>query len=224
MVPKAILSILCFFLLGSALPKSSLEQYNYNIDHCLITDRIHSRAEAIRWASAIKITYPLPPKWFNHRLLMYIIKECDNTHVPYLLVFKLIELESRWHCEDNSANRDNKGKLLSVDYGLMQINSLNIDNFITLYKDRNRSAKSYDIKHNSYDNAQIGIRHLADLYNKFRSWPLAIGAYNAGYTSIAKGYCPDSTKSYIKYIIPVDKWWAFPTNVIVSRPDQNKID
>jgi hypothetical protein len=164
----------------------------------------------------IFITYPQPPVWFDQKLKLYIMKTCREEQVPYLLVFKLIERESQWR-KDIAHNRDKKGNIKSTDYGLLQINSLNVPTFIGLYKDRNRTVKSYDIVHNSYDNVQIGIRHLHDLYSLFGDWEKAILAYNCGSKAVFANRIPATTIAYAKNIIPHSFWWDDPEDVVLIK-------
>jgi soluble lytic murein transglycosylase-like protein len=165
-----------------------------------------------------EIVYPTPPKWIPNSYILYVMKECNRWGIPYLLVFKLIERESEWRQTAINVNRDPvTRKVLSYDYGRMQINSLNFKAFIEMYKDSNRTIKSYDLINNAFDNAQIGIRHLADLYEQFDNWTLAITAYNAGPLNTIKGTISARTKNYINYIIPVEGWWTFPDTVKIIR-------
>lgn len=165
----------------------------------------------------IKIKYPEPPKSFDTKLKLFIISQCNENGVPYLLVFKLIEKESQWDMYSKGYNLDSKGQVLSIDYGLMQINSANLAIFPVLYRDEERLASSYNIKSNPYDNAEVGIKHLKDLYTQFHSWQDAVAAYNGGSYRVLRGKVRESTKNYVLYICPVDLWWEFPSNVLVER-------
>jgi soluble lytic murein transglycosylase-like protein len=148
------------------------------------------------------------------------MKECDNprfkTKIPYLLVFKQIEYESGWRQKIAIPNKDEHGKIVSYDYGMMQINSTNIKKFIHDYKDPDRSEKSYDVVNNAFDNVQIGIRHLRHMYEQFDCWKYALTAYNAGPDNVSKELKP-VTKRYLAYIIPIDEWWKFPETVVILR-------
>jgi hypothetical protein len=149
------------------------------------------------------------------------MQECSRQDVPYLLVFKLIERESEWRLSAKNINRNPKtGKIVSIDYGRFQINSLNIQHFIDIYKSPDRKASSYDLINNPYDNAEIGIKYLADLYSQFGNWRQAVQAYNGGAHRIKTDGPKASTVEYQQYIIPVDNWWEFPSNVVVVREEE----
>jgi len=161
----------------------------------------------VSWVSPTPMTFPLPPAGFPTKLYAFIAKECRRSGVPFPLVCKLIQVESNWK---NSAtpNYGKKHKLLSIDYGLFQLNSKNIKEFIIKYKDPNRSVKSYDLIHSNYDNATIGIRHLARLYSVFKDWEKVCAAYNAGARKVKQNNIPHSTQHYVQAIAPYP-WWAY---------------
>lgn len=168
----------------------------------------------------VVITYPAPPEWVSRNYVAYVMQECARQNVPYLLVFKLIELESGWKISAKNINRDPvTGEILSIDWGRFQINSRNFERFIAKYKDPDRKASSYDLIHDAFDNAQIGIRHLADLYGEFGNWTQAVQAYNGGSPRVRNGSLLDSTYAYQKYIIPVEGWWENPPGVEIIRKE-----
>jgi hypothetical protein len=167
---------------------------------------------------AIVMTYPTPPSWVSRAYLSFVMQTCAKFDVPYLLVFKLIETESDWNMGAKCYNYNKTtGALLSIDYGRFQINSMNLDSFSQMYCAPGRDPKSYDIVNNSFDNAEIGIKHLADLYQQFGNWVKAVQAYNGGAHRIKTIGPRQSTINYQKMIIPIEGWWEFPPEVIVVR-------
>jgi soluble lytic murein transglycosylase-like protein len=163
----------------------------------------------------IIIKYPIPPAWFNKDLLNYISKECKKNNVPVLLVHKLIEQESQWHSNSPSPNYDRHHNLLSIDYGLMQINSDNLERFAHAYKEPWRSEKSYNPMHNSWDNVHFGICYLRDLYLQFGNWKDAVAAYNGGTKRVKNNTLKKSTQEYVNTVCPVTDWWlTLPTNYV----------
>lgn len=64
-------------------------------------------------------------------------------------------------------------------------------------------------------NARAAARYLRDLYGRFRSWPLALAAYNAGPTRVARLLSDRKTKRYegIRSALPVE------TQMYVPRVD-----
>jgi hypothetical protein len=166
----------------------------------------------------IYISYPSPPSWVTQKYISFLIQECSKHKVPYLLVFKLIERESEWKMNARNHNIDPvTGKIKSTDYGRFQINSKNISDFVARYRSPDRSVSSYDIIHNQFDNAEIGIKHLADLYSIFGNWSQAVQAYNCGTYRVQTRGPPESTVRYQQYIVPVEGWWDFPPEVVVHR-------
>ena len=58
--------------------------------------------------------------------------------------------------------------------------------------------------HDPFDNLEGGARYLAMQYRQFKSWRLALAAYNAGPEAVRKygGVPPfDETRTYIKRIL-----------------------
>lgn len=165
----------------------------------------------------ILIQYPEPPDTFPFKLKLFIISECNRRRVPYLLVFRFITRESQWDIRARGYNFDKKGKIVSTDYGLMQINSSNIVRFIKWYRDPKRSIKSYDPIHNPYDNVELGIKHLRDLYNYLKDWKLVAEAYNGGLDRVRNNNMKDSTKDYADFIVPYPDWWEEPDGVQLVR-------
>jgi Transglycosylase SLT domain len=170
--------------------------------------------------SATIVVYPTPPAWVNQKILGFIESEANNptyrTYVPIPLIYKLIEWESGWHQYIFNNNFDSKGRLLSIDQGMMMLNSLCVAGFIHDYKDPWRKESSYDTVHNVYDNLQIGIRRLRYLYEVLGTWKKVIAAYNAGITTVERRWTlKKSTQKEVDFVVPVENWWDIPEGVIV---------
>lgn len=165
----------------------------------------------------IKITYPEPPSTFPYKLKLFIMSQCTQNNVPYLLVFKLIEKESQWNLHARNYNVDSHGKVWSIDYNLMQINSTNISKFKEKYHAQARTPESYDAINNPYDNTELGIKHLSDLYNTLHDWGKVVAAYNAGLTRVLNNGIKDVTKEYADYIVPYPEWWNQPEGVLIVK-------
>ena len=167
----------------------------------------------------VEIISPDPPKYIAKSLVFYIIRECDYLNIPYLLAFKLIEHESGWHIYQRTPNYRYhlvdgvKTKYVdSVDIGLMQLNSKVVDQLI---EELGAKGRKYNISKNPYDNIDIGLRFLADLYQTTGSWYDAVRAYNAGLRNIKS----KKAIEYGNHIIPVDRWWDLPENVILTHAE-----
>ncbi|MGI3167871.1 lytic transglycosylase domain-containing protein [Pseudooceanicola sp. C21-150M6] len=102
--------------------------------------------------------------------------------VPEDLFLRLVQQESGW----NEKARSNKGAI-----GLAQLmpgtaNLLGVD------------------PHNPRENLEGGARYLAQQYREFRSWRLALAAYNAGPMAVKKyNDVPPykETRNYVKVIL-----------------------
>jgi hypothetical protein len=94
-------------------------------------------------------------------------------------------------------NYDMAGNLLSVDMGIMQLNSKSIPSFLKLYWDRDEEFDIWYAEHNIF----IGLRHLKHLLTEcgFNEWQ-AILAYNCGEYAVKKGNVPNSSIEYANYI------------------------
>jgi len=205
-VTPLILGLFCVASKSYSMPSNPPSPIAYTSPNIKITQ-----------VSQTIIIYPSPPSWVKNTIVLFIMKECEKSNVPYLLIFKMIEYESGWNQSRYFLNKDNRGKIVSIDYGYLMINSLNIKNFIHSFKDSNRKESSYDVINNVYDNIQIGIRYLRSCYDQTGSWTLAVTAYNAGPANAINGTIGLRTKQYVNYIIPIENWWTFPDTVKVIR-------
>ncbi len=161
----------------------------------------------------IFVSIPVPPETVSKKLISYINTIADKYGVPRLLVYKLIIKESGWLQKARNYNYDSvTGKLLSIDIGVMQLNSNYVDWMIKTFGDKNII---YDVRSNAYHNVEIGIKYLAWLYKRMQSWRLAVMAYNCGPTNVQNGNIPVRTLQYANYIVPVENWWEGPENVVL---------
>lgn len=210
MIKQIVLGLFILCTLAPAIP------FTYYIPNRLYTVELP--------AKKIIIKYPIPPPWFNKELLSYISKECEKYNVPVVLVHKLIEQESQWHSNSPSPNYDKHHRILSIDYGLMQINSDNIERFSHNYKEPWRSEKSYNPIHNSWDNVHLGICYLRDLYTQFGNWKNAVAAYNGGTRRVINNTLKKSTQEYVNIVCPVNDWWlTLPTNYVCLAGNQDSL-
>ncbi|MEM7438032.1 MAG: lytic transglycosylase domain-containing protein [Pseudomonadota bacterium] len=103
-------------------------------------------------------------------------------NIPTDLFNRLIQQESNW----NPKARSHKGAI-----GLAQLMPF--------------TAKKLGVNpHDPQQNLEGGARYLRQQYNKFRSWRLALAAYNAGPGAVEKhGGVPPykETKNYVKKIL-----------------------
>ena len=149
---------------------------------------------AIVWIVVIDV---YPPMLSD--LELFIRSTCINENVPYEMVKRLITKESNWDTQCISYNKK-KGRIISTDIGLMQINSRYSDEHISKYKDLKKEVHDYNL-FDPYDNITIGIRLLKDLKLRLGTWEKAVQAYNCGATAVLMGKVPYTTKIYTKYVL-----------------------
>lgn len=160
------------------------------------------------FSNPITITLPHPPKGFDRNITIYILRKCEEMNIPYLLVFKLIEHESNWDINARGENWRHVWKngkeewiLRSVDFGLMQLNSIYVKYFINVYGKPNIK---YDPIKNPYQNVELGLSHLKAMYSATENWYDALRAYNAGISNMESSHATN----YANFIDPVKDWWT----------------
>lgn len=154
------------------------------------TSVLDSRSRSTASVSIDKPSFYTPTKWgtpepYDGRykgLYLDMAKSAASRHgIPQDLFLKLVQQESGW----NPKALSHKGAI-----GLAQ-----------LMPD---TARILGVDpHDPYQNLDGGARYLAQQYNKFRSWRLALAAYNAGPGAVEKydGVPPfDETQNYVKVI------------------------
>ena len=134
-------------------------------------------------------TIHTPTKWgplpyngkYRGQYLDMARKAAERHDVPVDLFLRLVQQESNW---DPNA-KSHKGAL-----GLAQLMPA--------------TARSLGVDpHDPYENLNGGAKYLAKQYRKFKSWRLALAAYNAGPAAVKKhkGVPPyKETKNYVKKI------------------------
>jgi len=68
------------------------------------------------------------PKGFDKKIIQFIEEVCEETGVNPHLIFAIIHQESRWKIRAKNYNPDK-----TIDYGLMQLNSAYIQDFVWKY-------------------------------------------------------------------------------------------
>ena len=129
----------------------------------------------------------------------YISGLAKTKRVSEALVFSILFEENQRFCPvvTNTSNRNG-----SVDYGLFQLNSNSLPDFLDFYWDR---ECEFDWK-NPYHNAFVAVSHMADLSRsstpngfRFNYWLIAL-AYNAGYTRAVTSP-PHSSLNYAERVV-----------------------
>ncbi|OCQ52563.1 Transglycosylase SLT domain protein [Photorhabdus australis subsp. thailandensis] len=122
-------------------------------------------------------------------LLIAAIVFCFRTHafcfneagakyrIDPLLLKAIATQESGLNTQEININRNKKGKILSIDYGLMQINSMHIPELKLLGIIQSKD----DLLNNSCLNIQIGAWILAKHLQKCGINWTCLGSYNAGF-------------------------------------------
>jgi soluble lytic murein transglycosylase-like protein len=120
-------------------------------------------------------------------------KYCDKYDVPIFLMLRLVQAESEWNPACVGARNENG----TVDYGLTQINSANLESFKRQYYS---GKEPFDV-FNPIHALEVSVRFLRDLYNIHKSWADAVAAYNSGSYSVFNNRIPRSTQAYVKKIL-----------------------
>jgi soluble lytic murein transglycosylase-like protein len=145
----------------------------YNNSVRLLPPKVHTPT---KWGSA----KPFKGKYKGPYLAM--ARDAATRHgVPVDLFLKLVQQESGW----NASAGSHKGAI-----GLAQLMP--------------GTAKTLGVDaHDPKENLEGGARYLSQQYKRFRSWRLALAAYNAGPEAVEKyGGVPPykETKNYVKVI------------------------
>ena len=115
-------------------------------------------------------------------------------HIPVALLMALIDQESGWNPTIGSP----KGA-----YGLTQLMPHTADALGVGIDEKTPAAPSY--KNSPALNIAGGAKYLSEQYATFKSWPLALAAYNAGPGRVieAHGQIPNipETQNYVKSIL-----------------------
>ena len=126
------------------------------------TTRETTEATTSERVEDIRVYYDCP---LSHDLQDYIRTLCGNYGVPMSLIIAMIDVETSFR--PNAISRTN-------DYGLMQINIINHEEF----------RQEYDITDflDPYQNVFCGITMIAEYYNRYCDVNRALMAYNLGVT------------------------------------------
>lgn len=118
---------------------------------------------------------------YRGQFLEHARKAARQHNIPEDLFLRLVQQESGW----NPAAKSHKGAL-----GLAQLMP--------------QTARLLGVNpHDPIQNLEGGARYLSWQYRKFKSWPLALAAYNAGPKAVEKhGGIPPykETQNYVKVI------------------------
>ena len=135
--------------------------------------------------------------------------------IPETILLHLIETESNFN--PNAINYNKNG---TIDYGLMQLNSSNIEYFTWKFND----FVPFDPM-NVKDNLFIGCAYLYYLYEYTGTWYDAIWAYNAGPGNWKKRIMPEVTKRKLNHIFTALLRMDFMANISIHRiPEIEKIE
>lgn len=129
-----------------------------------------------RWLICLLLAWPLPS-------FAYCFQEAGQRYeVDPLLLEAIAIQESRLRQGASNKNYDAQGRLISTDYGVMQINTANANRLIQM----GLIQRPEDLLKDPCFNVQVGAwvlaRHLRVCGNTWR----CLGSYNAGFHPSAK--------------------------------------
>jgi soluble lytic murein transglycosylase-like protein len=132
--------------------------------------------------------YTIPIKY-----VALVEEQCQRHSVPVWLAARIIQNECpEWRPLARSSRNWNGTR----DFGLMQINSANLQKFSEWY----RHGDSFD-PFSARDSLDVGLAHLRWLFEKYDDWQKAVCAYNAGETAVNLGCIPIKTIAYAQRIL-----------------------
>ena len=133
---------------------------------------------------------PLNAKTVEREYIINVAKEkAQKYKVPLNIVLAIIEQESNFNPRAYNKNKDG-----SEDIGLMQVNFKHNKRLMEEYG-INSPQELYDIE----KNIELGVRILSENYKRFKSWELAIKAYN-GIRADNWNYVKSVLKKAEKYV------------------------
>jgi hypothetical protein len=130
--------------------------------------------------------YYIPKKYKD-----FVIKITKENEVPIWLFARQIKEESNWDYKAINENKNDKGEIISYDYGLGQLNSRYLDEYVWKFND-NKPLDPFDPETNLY----VACKILKWAYNLTNSWEDAIMIYNCGYTKWTNNNIPIKTILY----------------------------
>lgn len=136
---------------------------------------------------------------------------CRRHSVPEWIAARMIQNECSEWAPWAVSGRNRNG---TRDYGLMQINSANIQKFCEWY----RHGAPFD-PFNAWDSIDVGLAHLRWLFEKYGTWQEAVCAYNAGEGAVERNRIPATTIAYARRILG----YRFTVKPIVIREAQNSL-
>lgn len=181
-------------LVGFVLPAAAADLFSTRSKRSIFSSQarvLDSRA-ASQYANSIRLQPPsvhTPSKWgaqaYNGKYrgkYLNMAREAARRHnVPEELFLRLVQQESGW----NPRAKSHKGAL-----GLAQLMPA--------------TARTLGVDpHDPYQNLEGGARYLSQQYRTFKSWRLALAAYNAGPDAVREhGGVPPykETRNYVKII------------------------
>jgi len=129
----------------------------------------------------------------------YVYENCVKRNIPITYYYRMIWNESRWRWWAVGKNYY-KGKIVSYDRGLGQINSKYEKDLALLFFIPSYEGEVFDV-FNWQHNLQVSMNYIEDLYETFGNWPEAFMAYNCGYNAVKNNQIPERTYEYVKKII-----------------------
>lgn len=167
-----LLSSICFaFIVTSMLEKKEEKQASV----ILTTKNINAHIFKLIEEGKEDQVYAFYEKIIGNKKLTYLIISNALIHeVPINLFVSLAYTESRFTETAIGKNVDERGNILSYDYGVFQLNS-------NTYKDY---SKEYLM--NVENNVRLAAQHLVGLYKKYGTWYESTLGYNAGNTYLIK--------------------------------------
>ncbi len=132
--------------------------------------------------------------FIKNEYYFFIFNEIKETNLDSILPFAILLTENT-SLNPKAESKPNRNG--TVDLGLFQINSLNLEYFEEMFW----NGDNFDVM-NWQHNSVVAIGYINHLYNRFDGdLEKTAAAYNCGPGRVANGNIPDSTKKYVEKVM-----------------------
>lgn len=134
-------------------------------------------------------------------IVVSLLNASQTFDIPVELLISVMYAESRYNLNADSG----------VATGLMQMHKRFQNQVAFEFREKYGFRLSfYEIRH---QNVMLGAYYLREMYDKYKSWAMALVAYNCGPGHVDAGEIPSSSIAYAKSVIAGAQWNRFSREV-----------